>query len=131
MYRYGDNYPEACPPLEATAPTQMKLYRICKSKHGEENLEPEDFVPVFETSGRTFPPRQLCKSKALSFEDNLEEIKRKMFEYPNIGNRIVECELNENCGVLLQTGNISHYSLWDLYDPDVVSAIGNHWEEVE
>lgn len=91
---------------------------------------PEDFVPLFETP-RKFPPEKDCMTRALSFDNSLEEAKNKMINFPNMGNRIVECELNEDCGVLLQTGKISHYSLWDLYDPDIVSAIGNHWEEVE
>lgn len=128
-YRYGTDYPEQCPPENAESANHM-LYRACHTYIEVNNsLNIENFTPVYETTGRKFPPNKECQAKALSFFDDAESLENKIIDFPNIGNRIIHVKLNSDCGVVLKTGK-NHYSVWDYAIPSIVEAIGDEWEEV-
>ncbi|MCB6915485.1 hypothetical protein LIZ91_02695 [Enterococcus avium] len=129
IYRYGNDYPDQCPPSEASSPIGISLYRICKSESGSTKLLSDDFVPVWENQRRKFPKNKECGAKALSFNSSLNDLSSLMQDHPNIGKRIVKVNLNESCGVIKQT-SANHYNLWDLFNPGIIDAIGNEWEEV-
>lgn len=128
-YRYGTDYPEQCPPENATS-ANHSLYRACHTYIENDNsLNIENFIPVYETPGRKFMAHQECQAKALSFYDDIETLKNKILDYPNIGDRIIHIQLNSDCGVVLKTGK-NHYSIWDYATPSIVEAIGDEWREV-
>lgn len=130
LLRYQDDYPESCPPKDAYPPKDLLLYRICKSTIDSSDLIAEDFIPVWEDKDRKFPsPKEECSAKALSFNSNLNALKRLIKNHPNIGNRIVKFELNESCGLIKETGK-NHFNLWDFMQPDILKAIQSNWEEV-
>lgn len=129
IFRYRDDYPEMCPPKDAQPPFNLNLYRICKSQKGYKTLIIKDFEPVWENKKRKFPKYQECGAKAISFNSDLNSLENLIQDHPNIGNRIVKFKLNESCG-LVKITNKNHYNLWDLMQPDILTAIGNEWKEV-
>lgn len=131
IFRYDDDYPQQCPPPTAIDPTGLNLFRACKEEIMiDEKLNPHNFIPVWETSEREFPPQNECKAKALSFFGEENEVKDKMQDYPNIGNKLIKVTLNSDCGLAKKNRRGSHVSLWDLHTPIITEAIGDDWEEV-
>lgn len=128
VFRYGDDYPNQCPPEDAFSPNDISLYRICRSDSSED-INSDDFVPVWDNKNRKFPPNRECGARAISFNEDLSSLSSLRENHPNIGKRIVRVRLNESCGLLLKTSK-SHYNLWDFIKPDIIVAIGDEWEEV-
>lgn len=130
IFRYKNDYPEMCPPERAQPASGQWLYRTCKFPNNNGVLNPDNFIPVFEESDRPFPPKKECVSKALSFFGSHQDLEKKMQQFPLIGDTIIKVKLDSKCGVLLKAKKGTHYSLWDLYDPELSGAIGDQWEEV-
>lgn len=130
IYRYRDDYPLQCPPQEASPPNNLILYRACRADLSVDGvLNKNNFIPVWEQKARKFPAKKECGAKALSFYDNKNKLEQNMLDFPGIGSKIIEVKLNDECGVVLKDGK-NHYNLWDLFSPDIVTAIGSDWREV-
>lgn len=125
--RYGNDYPDVCPPSEA-ARTCLTVYRGVHSEG--EIISNTDFIPVFEIRPKKiYDIGEECGSKALSFWKTKQKMKNLMRRYPKLGTRIIEIDLNEECGLLIEDSN-GHCNLWDYSNPDIVTAIGENWREV-
>ncbi|ATF25331.1 hypothetical protein CNY62_02380 [Brochothrix thermosphacta] len=126
--RYGD-YPPACPPEGAVSYDDLIVYRACCSDLVvKDQLNIENFMPVFEQKSRKFPPQKECGAKAISVNSKLEDLKETLEKYPSIGDKIIKFKMNKDCGVAFLT-HTSHYNLWDYRSPNIIEAIGESWEE--
>ncbi|MBC6361016.1 hypothetical protein [Lactobacillus apis] len=131
--RYGNDYPSQCPPADCYQVENKKMYRVCSKEilNKNNNLNMENFIPVWEDKKRRFPKKKRCEAKALSFFLTKEDCLSIISDFPKIGNKIIEVTINKKCGYLKKTANReNHYSLWDLSTPTISQAVGNNWELV-
>ena len=115
MLKYGEDYPDSCPPSEANE-VEGSFYRICNSAVPEK----DDFKTHVDL-GLNFPPQKLCEAKALSFfasEQAIEELKKR---YPKFKDKVaVLINILPSHGVGLLEGE--HLNLWEFQDVNFLDA---------
>lgn len=105
---YSEELPNNCPPEDA-APPASKYYRI-----GSNPPQEEDFF----SHRKLYPFKAFkvgeCRARSVSIFDTLESVDIIRNIAPTLKNKyVLEVDLVEKDGVVLQTGNNNnHYSWW-------------------
>lgn len=109
MLKYGEDYPDSCPPSEANE-VEGSFYRICNSAVPEK----DDFKTHVDL-GLNFPPQKLCEAKALSFFASEQAIERLKKRFPKFKDKVaVLINILPSHGVGLLEGE--HLNLWEFQD---------------
>jgi hypothetical protein len=108
-HKWGDHYPEACPPDNAKSKDIEPVYRLTL------NYPPtdEDFLSHKELR-KSYPPELECKACAISVFSNLNQIekaKKKIVLFKNKGH-IVKGKIAKETGVVSEPDHKSHISWW-------------------
>ncbi|WP_413486756.1 hypothetical protein [Carnobacterium maltaromaticum] len=120
-----EEYPKSCPPLNSKE-IDGEFYRICKTDPPTK----DDFLcqkDLGRLGGRKFPPAKECGMMALSFYDNLENLKETMEQFPKLGEYIYIFIISKNAGVT--TLNNNHLLLWEYKNVDIFSELKNTWRK--
>ena len=115
MLKYGEDYPDACPPSEANE-VEGSFYRICNSAVPEE----DDFKTHVDL-GLKFPPQKLCEAKALSFfvsEQAIEKLKKRFPKFKNKVAVLINILPSHGVGLL----EVEHLNLWEFQDVNFLDA---------
>lgn len=115
MLKYGEDYPDSCPPSEANE-VEGSFYRICNSAVPEK----DDFKTHVDL-GLNFPPQKLCEAKALSFFSSEQAIERLKKRFPKFKDKVaVLINILPSHGVGLLEGE--HLNLWEFQDVNFLDA---------
>ena len=115
MLKYGEDYPDSCPPSEANE-VEGSFYRICNSAVPEK----DDFKTHVDL-GLNFPPQKLCEAKALSFFASEQAIERLKKRFPKFKDKVaVLINILPSHGVGLLEGE--HLNLWEFQDVNFLDA---------
>ena len=115
MLKYGEDYPDACPPSEANE-MEGSFYRMCNSAVPEK----DDFKTHVDL-GLNFPPPKLCEAKALSFFASEQAIERLKKRFPKFKDKVaVLINISPSHGVGLLEGE--HLNLWEFQDVNFLDA---------
>ena len=115
MLKYGEDYPDSCPPSEANE-VEGSFYRICNSAVPEK----DDFKTHVDL-GLNFPPQKLCEAKALSFFASEQAVERLKKRFPKFKDKVaVLINILPSHGVGLLEGE--HLNLWEFQDVNFLDA---------
>ena len=115
MLKYGEDYPDSCPPSEANE-VEGSFYRICNSAVPEK----DDFKTHVDL-GLNFPPQKLCEAKALSFFASEQAIERLKKRFPKFKDKVaVLINILPSHGVGLLEGE--QLNLWEFQDVNFLDA---------
>lgn len=113
MLKYGEDYPDACPPPEASE-VEGTFYRMCNS----ETPEVDDFKTHVDL-GLSFPPKKLCEAKALSFFTSKRAIESLKKRFPKFKSKVaVLINILPSHGVGVLEGE--HLNLWEFQDVNFI-----------
>ena len=113
MLKYGEDYPDACPPSEANE-MEGSFYRMCNSAVPEK----DDFKTHVDL-GLNFPPPKLCEAKALSFFTSEQAIEKLKKRFPKFKVAVL-INISPSHGVGLLEGE--HLNLWEFQDVNFLDA---------
>lgn len=110
--KYGDNYPEQCPPKNAKEIDGI-FYRFCSNPICEKDFKTHVDI------GLSFPPKKLCEAKALSFFDTIEESNRYREKFPKRFNskQLVKVHIDKDSGIGVLKKH--HLNLWEYKNSNI------------
>ncbi|OLU22947.1 hypothetical protein BVH03_22110 [Pseudomonas sp. PA15(2017)] len=107
-HQWFEELPEQCPPSGAFDPDQFVCYRLCESSapsdgdfYSHRKLFPSKRYPVSE-----------CQARSVSVFKDSADLEPVLKIPAQRHKAVVELTLNKEDGVMMKTGNKSHYSWW-------------------
>jgi hypothetical protein len=109
MTTWPNYFPKQCPPADARKDNVL-VFRLV------DNMPPSanDFLPtILEQPHRAFDPEELCAACSVSVFRNYQDILKKHRRYRALrGKKIVQVNITENDGLVLETFAPSHMTWW-------------------